>query len=291
MKIDLHVHSRDCSDGRLSLNDIFQIAHKRGVNFLSITDHDSIECQQRAIALAKDYGIHYLTGIELNIRFSSPLWRKGKPISLDLLGYGCDPENRVLKAKTLELQEYRNTRARLILERVNRELYKEGIEPLNEDDLAAIQESVDGAFGRPHIARYLVKKGLVKDVQEAFDKYLVRCDVPKLPLGLEEASSLIRGAGGKAVLAHGNDPHGTSLAMLTPDVSEQLRIIENDMLEFLDGLECWHSRHDAYTSKAYRAFAIEHGLVVTGGSDCHQNPVKIGTVDIPSYVVEQFEFF
>ena len=74
-----------------------------------------------------------------------------------------------------------------------------------------IEESVDGVLGRPHIADYLVKKGIVKARQEAFDKYLVKCDVPKFPLYLDEASKLIRDAGGKLVLAHPNDPHGTSL--------------------------------------------------------------------------------
>ena len=78
-------------------------------------------------------------------------------------------------------------------------------------------------LGRPHIADYLVKKKIVKNRQEAFDKYLVKCDVPKYPLYLEEASKLVRGAGGKLVLAHPNDPHGTSLAALTKSLAEQTR--------------------------------------------------------------------
>ncbi|RLB80744.1 MAG: hypothetical protein DRH15_07305 [Deltaproteobacteria bacterium] len=114
--------------------------------------------------------------------------------------------------------------------------------------------------------------------------------MPKLPLSLAEASRLIRRAGGRAVLAHGNDPKGTSLCSLTRDVNEQLQIVENHMREYLDGLECWHSRHDPLTTHAYLKFAKEHGMVVTGGSDCHQNPVKIGTIDIPEYVVDQFRF-
>ena len=44
-------------------------------------------------------------------------------------------------------------------------------------------------LNRPHIADYLIKKGIVATRQEAFDKYLVRCDVPKYPLPLEEASA------------------------------------------------------------------------------------------------------
>jgi len=290
MKIDLHIHSKDCSDGKLPLTHIFKIAHERGIRFMSITDHDSVECQEKAIGLAKHYGINYLTGVELNIRFSSTRYNGGKSISLDLLGYGFDPHNEALRAKTSKLRDYRQKRARLILERLNNELNKQGIEPLEERDMAQILKGVDGALGRPHIARYLVAKGVVKDVQDAFDKFLVRCDVPKMPLQLEEASQLIREAGGKAVLAHGNDPNGTSLASLTPDVSRQLEIIEDEMLRFLDGLECWHSRHGIETTEAYRAFSMDHGLVVTGGSDCHQNPVRIGMVNVPPYVIEQFDF-
>ncbi len=43
---------------------------------------------------------------------------------------------------------------------------------LTKDDLRQIEESVDGVLGRPHIADYLIKKGIVKTRQEAFDKYL-----------------------------------------------------------------------------------------------------------------------
>ncbi|HDM10624.1 MAG: PHP domain-containing protein [Deltaproteobacteria bacterium] len=290
MKIDLHIHSKDCSDGRLPLGEIFQIAHERGIKFISITDHDAIDCQGRAISLARKYHIYYLTGVELNINFSAPGYNRGKAISLDILGYGYNPEDDAIKAKTRDLREHREKRAREILQRINSELEKEGIKPLGNEDMAAIESSVDGAFGRPHIARYMVHKGLVKNVKEAFDKYLVRCDVPKFPLSLKEASRLIRNAGGKVVLAHGNDPNGTSLYSFTSDLEEQLRIVKDYMLEYLDGLECWHSRHDSATTDSYLAFARKHRLLVTGGSDCHQNPVKIGTLDIPSYVADQFQF-
>jgi len=90
------------------------------------------------------------------------------------------------------------------------------------------------------------------------------------------------------MLAHGNDPNGTSLASLTASVEEQCRIIKETMLPFLDGIECWHSRHTPETVSAYLAFAKEEGLMVTGGSDCHQDPVIMGTVHVPSYVAAQF---
>jgi predicted metal-dependent phosphoesterase TrpH len=165
---------------------------------------------------------------------------------------------------------------------------KEGMALLTKDDFRQIQESVDGTLGRPHIADYLVKKEIVRSRQEAFDKYLVRCDVPKFPLYLEEASKLIRDAGGKLVLAHPNDPYGTSLVALTKVLDEQTQIVEEKVLPYIDGVECWHSRSTPETTRHYIALAKRHGLMMTGGSDCHQKPIVMGTVDVPDWVVNQF---
>jgi len=103
-----------------------------------------------------------------------------------------------------------------------------------------------------------------------------------------EASALIRNAGGVLILAHPNDPNGTSLVSITRHLSEQTKIIEEYMLNYIDGVECWHSRNDAKTTTHYVKFANKHGLLMTGGSDCHQKPILLGTLDIPDYVAEQF---
>ena len=116
----------------------------------------------------------------------------------------------------------------------------------------------------------------------------MRCNVPKYPLYLEEASRLVHNAGGKIVIAHPNDPHGTSLVALTKSLPEQTQIVKDSMLAYIDGVECWHSRSDAQTTSHYLQFAKEHGLMVTGGSDCHQKPVVMGTVAVPDYVAYQF---
>jgi predicted metal-dependent phosphoesterase TrpH len=288
MRIDLHVHSKDCSDGRLPLDRILDIASQRRVNLLSITDHDSIECQESIEALALSKGIKYITGVELNITFSDPAYRGGKSVSLDALGYGYDYANEALLKKIKALKAHRRKRAELILERINERFRKEGRGLFTESDLAAIEATVDGAFGRPHIANYMVGKGIVSSRQEAFDRYLVECDVPKLPLSLEEASALIKDAGGRLVLAHPNDPNGTSLAALSASLKDQHEVIKRRMLPFLDGVECWHPRHDRATISSYLAFAASRGLIATGGSDCHQQPVILGTMDIPAYVAAQF---
>jgi predicted metal-dependent phosphoesterase TrpH len=290
MIIDLHIHSKSCSDGNLTVEELVKEAKIRNIGLISITDHDSIGCQGKAMALARKNGIRYVSGVELNVAFSHPRYRKGKLISLDFLGYQFNIKNEELKNKLQKIGEYREERAAKILDKINAEFEKERIEKLTKNDLRKIRDSVDGVLGRPHIADYLVRKGIVRTKQEAFDKYLVKCNVPKYPLYIKEASRLVRDAGGIIVLAHPNDPHGTSLAELTKSLHKQTEIIEESILSYIDGVECWHSRNDAVTTNHYIKFAKKHGLILTGGSDCHQKPILIGTVKVPEYVAEQFNF-
>jgi len=253
---------------------------------MSTTDHDSIDCQEKAIALAKEFGITYITGVELNVTFQYP---DNKPVSLDFLGYQYEIDNQELRDKLQLIKKHREGRAHQILEKLNIEFAKEGIKKFSDGDFKDMRANVDGVFGRPHIADYLVGKGIVKNKQEAFDKYLARCNVPKYPLSLAEASKLIRNAGGILVHAHPNDPHGTSLASISPDLDEQTKIIEEYMLEYIDGIECWHSRNDARTTAHYIDFARKHSLIMTGGSDCHQTPILMGTLATPDWVAQQFK--
>jgi 3',5'-nucleoside bisphosphate phosphatase len=288
MITDLHIHSTS-SDGKFTAKEIVIEANARKISFLSITDHDSIGCQEYAKTFAMEAGLRYICGVELNVSFSHPEYREGKPVALDFLGYQFDPNNSALKEKLNLMASYRAERAVKILDNLNAEFDKEGIQELTKADLVEIEASVDGVLGRPHIADYLVKKQIVTTRQEAFDKYLVRCDVPKYPLYLEEASKLVRNAGGILVLAHPNDPHGTSLGALTKSLPAQTKIVQESMLSFIDGVECWHSRNIKETTQHYAKFAKEHGLIMTGGSDCHQKPVLMGTVKVPDWVPDQFK--
>ncbi len=288
MLIDLHIHSKTCSDGNLTVEEIIREAKARNINLISITDHDSIDCQKKAMNLAKKNQISYIYGIELNISFSHPDFDNGKPTSLDLLGYQFDINNKPLQKKLEQISQYREERAAKILENLNTEFKKEGHKNFTKNDLTKIQNSVDGTLGRPHIADYMINKGIVADRKEAFEKYLLKCNVPKYPLYLKEASILLRNAGGIFVLAHPNDPYGTSLTKLTKSLQEQTTIIKESMLPYIDGIECWHSRNTTETTNHYLNFSKKHGLIMTGGSDCHQNPIIMGTVKVPAFVAQQF---
>jgi hypothetical protein len=286
MKIDLHIHTSTGSDGALPVEEVIKEARKRNIGFMSITDHDSVSAQEKAISLTKEYGIKYVTGVELNVTFQ-PI--KGKSTLLDFLGYDYNIHNQPLIEKLRLMREHREKRAQAIMDKINTEFNKEGLALFTGQDMQNIRDSVDGAFGRPHIAAYMINKGIVQDTQEAFDRYLVKCDAPKYPLSLAEASQLIHQAGGVLVLAHGNDPGGTSLAMITKDMPQQTRIIAENMLEYINGLECWHPRHDDATIAYYLEFTRKHHLISTGGSDCHQKPIIMGTVRVPPEIAMQFQ--
>jgi predicted metal-dependent phosphoesterase TrpH len=285
MKIDLHIHTKTGSDGNLPIDEVFREVKRRNIGFMSITDHDNIDCQDEAFRLASSLGIHYISGVELNVTFTY----KNKPYSLDFLGYNYDVRNKPLRDKLRLLRDHREKRARQILEKLNEAFDAEGIERFTESDIECIRNSVDGAFGRPHLANYLMEKGIVRDKQEAFDKYLERLDVPKYPLSLEEASQLIRNAGGMLVHAHPGDDLGTSLAVITSNLNEQTDIISHHMLGDIDGVECWYPRSNKAIMAHYTGFARRNGLIMTGGSDCHQKPVIIGTIDVPGWVADQFK--
>ncbi len=285
--IDMHIHS-NASDGLYTPEQIFNEVEKYKLKLISITDHDSIANQERAMNLAKGVEFKYIVGVELNVTFSHPDYKRGKEIYLDFLGYNFDYTNSALNEKLEMLREFREKRAKKIINNLNVEFESEGRDLFTETDLAAIKETVDGAFGRPHIADYLVKKGVVPDRQAAFDTYLVKCYEPKFPLKLHEASALIHDAGGVLIFAHANDPSGTSLVKYTTNLAEQAVIIEENILDHIDGIECWHTRHDVKTIQFYIDFATRHQLLMTGGSDCHQKPVRIGTVNVPDLVYNQF---
>ena len=284
IQIDLHIHSSTGSDGALPLKEIFAIAARMRIGFVSITDHGAIHHQEEAIELATGSGIRYVTGVELNVYYPY----NGKEYSLDFLGYGFDYADDELNEKLAEMKEYDSGRARKILGNLNQQFMKERRPLLTEEDLTRMQEGIEGVLSRPHIADYLELKNIVTDRREAFERYLVSCNVPRYPLRLADASRLVRNAGGKLVLAHPNDGNGTSLNRITTDLHQQTNLISRKMLDHIDGIECWHSRSDGATSAHYVEFCREYNLMMTGGSDCHQKPMLLGSVDVPAFVAKQF---
>lgn len=247
-RADLHCHSI-CSDGSDDPIDLLTKAKLSHLSGLSITDHDTIAAYTpEFFGKAEALGIRVLPGVE----FSSEL----KETTVHVLGYGFDIHSVSLLGYIEEMQRRRNDRNKFILKKL--EIHK--IE-VSEEELRLISnvEGRNKSIGRPHIAAIMVKKGYVKSLQEAFDRYLKEgmcCYVPGFKFTPLDSIQAIHNAGGKAVLAH---PHfiknGSYIGTLLS-------------LPF-DGIECYYANLPKHQEMPWVKIAKQKGWIATGGSDYH----------------------
>jgi predicted metal-dependent phosphoesterase TrpH len=248
--IDLHIHS-DCSDGAFSPTELVQRAAKEGLVAVAIADHDSVAGIAEGVAAGLSYGMEVIPAVELSVQFRA--WQ-----DVHLLGYGMAWSDTVFLQKLNGFRERREHRNVEILERVNDMLIGEGQAAV---DLSEVLAFARDAIGRPHIARALLDRGYASNVEDAFRRYLVPCNVPKLYWPIQDAIQEIRRLGGVAVLAH---PTTVSTDR------QELREIFTELSEAgLDGIEVFNNMAQAEEMEFLRRLALELGLLVTGGSDFH----------------------
>ena len=123
----------------------------------------------------------------------------------------------------------------------------------------------EGAASRPHVARAMVKAGIVADIEEAFQRYLGNgrpAYVSKERMDCRQTFQLIRAAGGIPVLAHPFLIPCQGIGQLSALVASLCRI-------GLKGLEVYYPDHPPRAVTQYLAIAAKHDLSVTGGSDFH----------------------
>lgn len=248
--IDLHVHST-YSDGALTPAGLVDLANEIGLGAIALTDHDTAAGLDEALRHGERRGVEVIPGIEISS------WHGAVP--LHILGYWFRPDDPVFRGKLVRIQEGRRTRNMRIIENLNRL----GIE-VTVNELKRYSEY--GQTGRPHIARLLVDKGVVRTVDQAFAKYLKRgaaAYAERFKYGAGEAISLIRGAGGITVLAHPAclDP---SLAII-PSLLKTLQGLG------LGGVEVYYPTHSKKSVQALKRIAEDLGLLMTGGTDFHGN--------------------
>lgn len=230
---------------------------------MALADHDSIDGVEVAIRTGAEFGIEVLAGVELSV-----VWKDWNDIHL--LGYGFDPRHPDLCGALADFRAYRETRNEKIVANINARLVEEQREPLDFSRVAAM---ASGALGRPHIARALMDKGYVRDMEEAFRRYLRPCNVPKWAFPVDQAIALIHRAGGVAVLAHP--------PFITPSRSRLERLVGAFAEMGMDGIEVYNSGTGDDNLPWYLGLARRHNLIVTGGSDYHGiegNSEKIGFI-------------
>lgn len=263
MRIDLHTHTT-ASDGLLDPPALVAAAAAAGVGLLAVADHDSTDGVDVAVMTGRRVGVEVWPAVELSCDVDAG--------EVHLLGYFVDHHLDWLQALLARLREGRLWRAK----RMVAKLADLGapVEFSRVESLAG-----GGAIGRPHVARALVEAGWVKDLAEAFDRFIGRggpAYVERVKVTPAEAVAVIRAAGGLAVFAHpgwaGRDEWITELVPAG-----------------LDGVEAYYPDHGHDAIVHYVALAHAHGLLVTGGTDFHGGTlatrVAIGSQYVPEEIV------
>jgi predicted metal-dependent phosphoesterase TrpH len=266
MFADLHLHSQ-FSDGTYTPEEVAAQGVRFGFSALALTDHDTVEGCARMAAACAAAKIEFIPGAELTAEQSGN--------ELHILGYFLDTQNAKLLTEIAKFQIVRQQRIRDMVARLN-----ELNVPLQVESVFKLANCQSP--GRPHVARALVKAGLCRSLDEAFERFLKKnrpAWVPKAKMSAPEGIDLIHQAGGLAVMAH-------------PGLNRTDEVIPDLVAAGMDGIECFHTKHTATTAARYLALAEKHNLLVTGGSDCHglsKGRPLIGTIKLPYKRVEQLK--
>ena len=257
-EVDLHMHST-ASDGLLLPPQVVQAAHSAGLAAIALTDHDSLDGLAEATAEGDLLGIRVIPAVELSAHDGN---REIHILALHV------SKLALMESHLAGFRSARETRAARIIDRL-REIGA-GV-PLE----TVMDEAAGGAVGRPHIARAMIRAGIVSDAREAFDRYLGAgrpAFVEKERLDIGDAIAISHAAGAIAIWAH---PGGEGRrARLEPLVAAGL-----------DGVEVLHPSHKSEDIKRLGALAEFFGLAASGGSDWHgsvDGHRTIGCMHVPA---------
>ena len=271
MLVDFHMHSV-YSDGIKTPKELLRHALDCNVSMMALTDHDEIDgikaLRTAQLELDPNETIKIINGCEFSADY--------KDKSIHILGYCFDENNEELNDFITFFKIKREERIDEIIRRCNIEGYY-----ITKEDL--IKQFPDTkAYGRPHIGTLLINGGYAKDVNEVFRGILRKdspCYVPKVKVEVPYIIDIIHKAGGLAVMAH------------PKLVSSDEYVVEMLAYDF-DGMEIYHTKHNADDVKRYKALATEHNLFITGGSDYHgipgKAPDKFGDYLVSSENVSEF---
>ncbi len=250
-KVDLHTHTT-ASDGQYAPAKLVELAQKAGVQYLAVTDHDTVDGVEEAVTAGEKQGIQVLRGVELGA---------SEDRNLHILGLGLQSGSTPLGELCETLRKSRDERKYRIISF----LKEKGVEISLEEVEALAGGKV---VARPHFARVMLQHGYVSTTREAFDRYLDTDEyqrIERFKAGAAQCIKAIHQAGGKAVFAH---PYQLQYE------EKQLENMVCSLKEYgIDGMECYYPKHTPEMVEQYLQLAKKYNLHVTAGSDFHGEQV------------------
>lgn len=270
--IDLHTHS-SASDGELRPSELVRLAADTGLVALALTDHDTIGGLEEAREAATGTTMEFVPGCELSVL--------DQDRQMHLVGLWIPRPAPHIEELLADQRASRHERNRAILQK----LKAFGI-TIDYDEVRALAK---GTVGRPHIAHILLKRGVVKNYNDAFKKYLGRqtgrAYAPKKELPLSQAVEVLHSDGATAILAHPYLLGETGKPM--EDLARRFQSLG------VDGLEAYYTDHSAQRTQEFLHLARKLGMPVSGGSDFHgrlKPQIKLGvgkgTLFVPESVLD-----
>lgn len=260
-KCDLHTHSI-CSDGRFKPEEIIQMSKERNLDYISLTDHDTLSGINDAMKEAKKLNVNFIPGIELSTEYNGE--------SIHVLGFFNKEtyNNPKLNSILEEFKEKRISRAYKMVENLKK---FHNIEL----DINTVLSNGKDTIARPHIAKAIIDAGYPYDHDYIFENFIGNnCPayVPSTKLSTIDGIKLLKEFNALVFLAH------PVLVKKTP--------IEDLLKLGFDGLEAIYYKNTKSDTNKFLDLAMKMNLYISCGSDCHGIPSdvshgNVGDVDIP----------
>jgi predicted metal-dependent phosphoesterase TrpH len=272
--VDLHTHST-ASDGSMTPSEIVRHAKGSGLSAVALTDHDTVDGVKQAVEEGKKIGLEVVPGVEISLDYKT---------EMHLLAYFFDDSYMKIEPLLERFRRSREERNPKMVEKLN----SLGMDITMEEVVA---EAKGRVVARPHMANVMVRKGYVKSVAEAFERFISNgkpAYVKRDSLTPEKGIQAIREAGGIPVLAHP--------IYLRLDWGKLDELLLRLVSEGLMGIEAYYVDNSQEDTGNLLNLAIKHNIVAAGGSDFHGSfkpDIKIGSgrgnLKVPYEVLERLK--
>ena len=249
MKCDMHNHSI-YSDGTFTPEKLVEIATESNLSAIALTDHNTILGLDRFLNAPNKGNIDLVGGIEFSTDYNGT--------ELHILGLFIPKEHydEIEEMVQNDLKKKEQSNINLV-----DNLIKKGFHITYED---IKNTTPNGNINRAVIANYMMHKGYVESVSEAFEKYLNPSNglyTPPEKLSALDTIEYIDSIGAVSVLAH------PFLNLKTEvKIREFLSLAKE---KHLDGMEVYYSKFNEEQTIIAEKLADEFSLIKSGGSDFH----------------------